>query len=310
MWRLIRTSSVIVSLLCCAVLQAQERPTGTEATTPGAAAKAVLPAGIDAASKSFIAAFSRGDAEAVAAHWTEDGDYVDENGQKYHGRDAIAEEYKKFFTAYPGVKINLQVESVREMDASNVIEDGYATLEPLPQGIPARSRYTAVHTKRDGKWLMAAVRDARVAISANPGQLSDLDFLVGTWAVEQDDKKLETAYRWINNKNFLERGYTARQGDEILAHGRQMIGWDPLARRIVSWTFTADGGFAAGAWAPTDDGWTVATVGVMPDGTVTSSTDIWSQPDKDSVSWQSVNRTKGDTALPDMQEVVMKRQKQ
>lgn len=300
MKRLILTFTVITGLLVCGVLHGDDQLAGkTKASIPG----------ISESSKTFTAAFNRGDAKAVAAHWTEDGDYVDENGQEFHGRAAIAEEYKEFFTAYPGVKIQLDVESLRKIDENNAIEDGFATLDPLPQGIPARSRYTAMHTRKDGQWLMTAVRDSVVQLPANPGRLEDLDFLVGTWSVEQDGTQLETAGRWINNKHLLERGYTARKGDKILAHGRQMIGWDPLAGRIVSWTFTSDGGFAAGAWAPHEGGWIVATVGVMQDGTLTSSTDVWSQPDKDSVSWKSVNRTKGDTALPDMQEVVMKQKK-
>jgi uncharacterized protein (TIGR02246 family) len=298
MKRLILTSTVITGLFVCGILNAEDQPPGkTNASVPG----------ISESSKTFTAAFNRGDAKAVAAHWTEDGDYVDENGQKYHGREAIEQEYKKFFTANTGVKLKLEVESLRKIDENNAIEDGYATLDPLPQGIPARSRYTAMHTKKDGKWLMTAVRDSVVQLPANSGRLEDLDFLVGTWSVEQDGTQLETTCRWINNKNLLERWYTARKGEKTLSHGRQMIGWDPLAGRIVSWTFTSEGGFAAGAWAPHEGGWIVATVGVMQDGTLTSSTDVWSQPNKESVSWKSVNRTKGDTALPDMQEVVLRR---
>ena len=47
----------------------------------------------------------------------------------------------------------------------------------------------------------------------------------------------------------------------------------------------------------------------MKDGTLTTSTDVWSQPDEDSVSWKSGNRAKGGEPIPDMQEVVLKRKK-
>ncbi|MDH3718311.1 MAG: SgcJ/EcaC family oxidoreductase [Planctomycetota bacterium] len=293
--------TAITGLFVGGILHAQDQPAGkTNSEIPG----------VSETDKTFTAAFNRGDAQAVAAHWTEDGDYVDENGQKYHGRAAIEKEYKNFFTAYPGVKIKLEVKSLRKIDQNNAIEDGYATLDPQPQGIPARSRYTAMHTRKNGKWLMTAVRDSRVPLPADPGQLAELDFLVGTWTVEQDGTRLETKYRWINDKHLLERWYTAHKGEKLVSHGRQMIGWDPLAGRIVSWTFTSEGGFAAGAWVPMEDGWAVATVGVLQDRTLTSSTDIWSQPNKESVSWKSVNRTKGDVALPDMQEVVLKRKQE
>lgn len=296
--RLIFTSVVIVSFFASGISQAQAQPAGA-----GSAAAA----GINASGKTFTEAFNRGDAEAVAAHWTEDGDYVDEAGQKFSGRAAIAAEYKKFFTAFPGVKIKLQTESVREIDANNAVEDGFATLDPLPLGIPARSRYTAVHTKKNGQWLMTAVIDSRVEIPADPGQLKDLDFLVGTWTAEQDGTRFETTCRWINDNHLLERWYAAYKGKQLVAHGRQMIGWDPLAGRVVSWTFTSDGGFAAGAWMPHEGAWHVAEVGVMADGTPTTAVNIWSHPDKDTVSWKSGNRTLGGEALPDLQEVVLKR---
>ncbi len=299
MKQLILTSTVIAGLCHCGVSLAQTQPAGAEAAAV---------AGIQASAKTFTEAFNSGNVEAVAAHWTEDGDYVDEAGQKFSGRAAIAAEYKKFFDTLPGVKIKLQTESIRLIDANNAVEDGFATLDPLPSGIPARSRYTALHTKKNGQWLMTAVRDSRVEIPADPGRLEDLDFLVGTWTAEQDGTRFETTCRWINDHHLLERWYAAYKGEKLLAHGRQMIGWDPLAGRIVSWTFTNDGGFAAGAWMPHEGTWHVAEVGVMADGTPTGAIDIWSAIDKDTVSWKSGNRTRDGVALPDLQEVVLKRE--
>ena len=37
--------------------------------------------------EAFIAAFDKGDAKAVAAFWTPDGDYVDETGKQMKGRE-------------------------------------------------------------------------------------------------------------------------------------------------------------------------------------------------------------------------------
>src|SRR5262245_59077238 len=54
----------------------------------GAAAAAIRQAAAE-----FVAAFDRGDAAAVAAHWLEDGEYVDESGRVFSGRAAIEAEY-------------------------------------------------------------------------------------------------------------------------------------------------------------------------------------------------------------------------
>lgn len=39
--------------------------------------------------REFIAAFEKGDAKAVAAFWTDNGDYVDQTGREFKGRAAI-----------------------------------------------------------------------------------------------------------------------------------------------------------------------------------------------------------------------------
>ena len=70
-------------------------------------APAAVESGADAeirrAADEFVAAFNRGDAKAVAAHWTADGEYVDEAGRVFAGREAIEKEYAAFFQEHPGV---------------------------------------------------------------------------------------------------------------------------------------------------------------------------------------------------------------
>jgi ketosteroid isomerase-like protein len=47
--------------------------------------------------KSFVDAFEKGDAKAVAVFWAEDGDYVDLDGRHLQGRTAIEDAFKEFF---------------------------------------------------------------------------------------------------------------------------------------------------------------------------------------------------------------------
>jgi uncharacterized protein (TIGR02246 family) len=259
------------------------------------------------AATAFANDFNRGDAQAVAAHWTEEGDYVNENGLRFHGREAIREEYADFFALNPGVRIQLTVDSVRLVSENTAVEDGRATIAPLPSGPPAHSRYTAVHLKKDGRWLMSSVRDSRVELPSHHGRLEDLGFLVGTWSAENHGAHVEVTCRWIANKNFLERTTSVREGGHQVSSATQIIGWDPIADQIRSWLFTSDGGHSTGTWTPHDSGWTIETIGVLMDGTLTGAVNVLSRLDDNAVAWRSVNRMKGDIRFPDMEEIVLKR---
>src|SRR5262245_28581417 len=45
----------------------------------------------------FVRAFNKGDAKTLAALWTEEGEYIDDDGTTYRGRAAIEEVYADFF---------------------------------------------------------------------------------------------------------------------------------------------------------------------------------------------------------------------
>src|ERR1700758_2000448 len=80
--------------------------------------------------KAFVDAFEKGDAKAVAAFWAEDGDYVDLNGRRLQGRPAIENAFKDFFTENKGVKLRIDVNSVRFVTPETAIEDGITSVIP------------------------------------------------------------------------------------------------------------------------------------------------------------------------------------
>ncbi|MFZ5833308.1 MAG: YybH family protein [Planctomycetota bacterium] len=67
---------------------------------------------IRAASQAFADAFNKHDAEAVAAHWTKEGDYVDESGRRFAGRDAIQQAYAAFFAEEPQARMRVEIDSL------------------------------------------------------------------------------------------------------------------------------------------------------------------------------------------------------
>jgi uncharacterized protein (TIGR02246 family) len=63
--------------------------------------------------EAFVEAFHKGDAKAVAAFWTPDGDYVDENSRVLKGQKAIEDSFADLFAARKGLKVRIDVASLR-----------------------------------------------------------------------------------------------------------------------------------------------------------------------------------------------------
>lgn len=259
------------------------------------------------ASQEFVAAFNKGDAKRVAAHWTPDGELIDDEGNKYSGRDAIAKEYAELFKTQPNLKMRLIVDSLKLLSDGAAIEEGRAMLEPPPAGAPAISKYLVVHVKVDGKWLMSTVRDTRVELPSAYRQVSELEWLVGTWRGEEHGAKSESVCRWIANKSFIERRYTVTSHDGTAVSGVQIIGWNPLGGHVQSWNFSADGGHAVGVWSAREDGWLATVSGVTGDGRFTTSKNVIRRLDDGAYAWQSVERTVDEQRIADSDEIVMKR---
>src|SRR5262245_17357768 len=258
-------------------------------------------------SKVFADAFNRADANAVARLWTPDGDYIDETGRKFQGREAIEKEYADFFQENRGVKIHIVIDSLRMIARDAAIEDGRAILDPAPAGAPGTTKYTAVHVKADGQWLMSTVRDIRLQETSARGRLADLQWLIGTWTAEEHGARSRSVCRWIADQTFVERTYSTKQPDGAVSSGVQIIGFSPESGRVQSWNFTSDGGHAVGVWTPRPGGWSAEMRGVMGDGTETTAVNLLTRLDDSAYAWQSVQRSAGGRALPDTDEVVLKR---
>ena len=263
---------------------------------------------IRAGSEVFVAAFNKHDAKAVAALWTEDGEYIDDTGHTIAGREAIEKDYAEFFAANPNIEIQIVIDSLRVISGDIAIEDGRAIVDPPPPGAPGVSKYTTVHTKVDGKWLMASVRDTWIEAQVTRQSVADLGWLIGTWAAEEHGVRNESVCRWVANEQFVERSYTTTSVDGTKSSGVQVIGWNPLEGRLQSWSFSPDGGHDFGVWLPIYGGWRSEMRGVTGAGIPTSSVNLMKRLDDNAYVWQSVERSVGGMSLPDTDEVVIKRQ--
>jgi uncharacterized protein (TIGR02246 family) len=290
--------------------RAQQKSPSTEVTStvPEGTSQSKAEGAIRQAAREFTEAFDRGDAVALARHFTTDAVYIDENGQRFEGQKSIQREYEILFANHSKLHLQLEVDSIRLVNATTAIEEGRLAMTPQPPGaIRVMSRYTAIHIRQDGKWRMVDVRDTRVEMLPDYGQLEDLDWLVGTWNTANQDTQIEVKTRWIENHHFLTRSHSVTESGKTTSTGLQIIGLDPSTGQITCWSFTSDGGHAIGVWAPHARGWIIQTLGTMNDGTTTSAINMLSREDKNTLVWKSAERFVGDTPLPDTQEVTLKR---
>src|SRR5262249_17726974 len=116
-------------------------------------------AAIRKATQSFIKAFESGDARAVAAHWTPQGEYISDEGVTYRGGAALEKAYREFFADTKGRQVEVEVESLRFLSRDTAVEEGYMKVRRGKNGERTASRYSVLHVREDGKWRMAVVRE-------------------------------------------------------------------------------------------------------------------------------------------------------
>ena len=126
---------------------------------------ATAEAAIQKNAEAFVEAFHRGDAQALAAFWAPDGVYTDLAGRQLKGREAIAKAFTGLFAANKGLKVQIESLALRFVSPDVAIEEGTTAVFPPDGGPPSRARYTNVHVKKDGQWLLS--KRARLGLHAS-----------------------------------------------------------------------------------------------------------------------------------------------
>src|SRR4051794_27541783 len=63
--------------------------------------------------EAFVEAFHKGDARAVAAFWTTDGDYIDQKGRHLKGRADVEKAFTGLFAEHKGLKLRIDILALR-----------------------------------------------------------------------------------------------------------------------------------------------------------------------------------------------------
>lgn len=267
-------------------------------------------------SRAFAAAFEKSDAKAIAALWTENGEYEGEDGGVLRGRAAIEAAFAAHFKGRPAGKMEIQVESIRFPSRDTAVEEGL-TRTTAPDLLPASTFYRVLHVREDGKWSIALSREWGAA----DNRLADLDWLVGSWksqpkAPAKDQPKdqppvqeQETAVAFAKDKSgsFLVGEFTATSAGKTTSLGTMRIGLDPASGRFKSWHFDPDGGHGEGTWLREGRNWAIDSRGVQGDGVETAAVNVLTRIGEDQIGWRTIERTAAGQPLPDSAPIVLKR---
>jgi uncharacterized protein (TIGR02246 family) len=279
---------------------------GVLSTVPARAQNAARPADDEQAIRKdvqeYAEAYNKGDIDAAGRHWTDDAEYINDDGKVTKGRESIVSLFKRGRVARKGFKFDAQVQSVRILKPDVALEDGSVTLT-APDGTPEKTRFTAVLLKSDGKWRISRVQDLPTVAETDETtayqKLKQLDWLVGQWEDEEKDTNIRMTCHWAAGRNFLVQDYVIKRPNHDTLEINQRIAWDPNTDQLRSWIFDSRGGFSDGAWQRSGNTWDVAVSGVLPDGHQASARQVWSFIDDKHFKWQAVDREVDSRPLTD-----------
>jgi uncharacterized protein (TIGR02246 family) len=257
--------------------------------------------------KSYVEAFNRGDAKALAAHWTVDGSFVTATGEEFLGRKKLENAFKTFFSRNKGIKLKVTPLAIYAESPTKAMEEGLATTT-RPGEAPESTRYVAAYVKQDGAWKIARLKEVfPVGSSSHYEKLKALEWMTGDWIDEDRTGRLVTRCFWTKNRNFLVRSFSLKIGKRIAFTGKQIIGWDPSSKQIRSWVFDSNGDFGEGTWTKRGDSWYVSSTIVLNTGEKASSINVFTPVSENSFTWQSTGREVAGELLPNTPKVTVVR---
>jgi uncharacterized protein (TIGR02246 family) len=260
------------------------------------------------AAAAFAKAYNSHDAKALAGLFATDGEIVNEAGESSQGRNAIEQTFAAIFQKHPHAQISIGVESIRFIAPPLAIEDGATTVRGLSGEAPAEhNRYTVVHVKQDGQWLMASARDLPDEEASATEQIKQLEWLIGEWVHETPDSLVVTSYRWNPTHTAILSDFRIQVGGQPAMTGTQRIGWNPARKKIHSWLFDSEGGGAEVVWTRDGDRWVNKSTGTTHDGRAVSATHVMVKTGKDRMTWESRDRVVGDEVQPDIKAITIVR---
>jgi uncharacterized protein (TIGR02246 family) len=153
--------------------------------------------------RKYEEAYNEGDAKTLAGFYSDDVDYIDQDGAEVKGRDAMEKLLADNFQQNPGVKLAITTEEIKQLTPDVKVTRGIATVTQA-NGAADSTRYTTVKVRKGDHWEISQLNEREAAPPTAYSQLAVLEWLVGTWQDKGGDQTVETKINWAGDKNFLD----------------------------------------------------------------------------------------------------------
>lgn len=252
----------------------------------------------------YSAAFAKGDPKALAAFWTENGEFRSDDGETLIGRAAIEKAYAEQFKEHPKSKVSFDIRNIRYPGRDIAIQDGTLQASDASAAPPTTSYYQALYVREDGKWKLAIVHEWGAGLD----KLQDLNWLIGAWTAKTKERDVTMTFEWNPKRTCILSKFTATQGGKTVT-GTQRITQDPNSGLIRAFSSDSLGGHTTAVWSRDGDRWVAEVTGVTPDGAETTAVNAITRIGEDAFLWRSVNRTVSGVPTPDTAPVKLTRSK-
>ena len=262
---------------------------------------------IEKLTNDMIQAFDKRDAAAIAAIWTEEGEFIRNDEEPIRGRATMQQGYEEFFKTLKGKPtLEIQFDALRFPSADMAVAEVSLQLKNDEGKIIASTWQDIALVREGGQWKLAFVREWDRDIGLDVS-LNELEWLIGTWQAVTPDRKVTITYEWDENKAFIRGKFIAREGADVIESGTETIGKDNAEGVVRGWIFQSDGGFGDGVWTREGRKWSVDVHGVASDGRQLTATTIYVHVDPNTFTWQAVNQAFDGVPVPDTQPVKVTR---
>jgi uncharacterized protein (TIGR02246 family) len=263
---------------------------------------------IDRINNDMIRAFTKRDAQAMADHWTDRGEFIRNDDEPIRGRDEIRKGYVEFFKTLDGnPKLEIEPASLRFLSGDTAVSEETLRLRNDEGEVVASSWQHSVLVREDGQWKLAVVRASDRGIGLD-SSLKELDWLIGTWQAASKDQVVTITYQWEKNGAFIRGNYEVTDGTNVIDSGTQFIGKDNAQGVIRCWIFQSDGGSGGGVWTRDGKRWSVELHGINADGRQLSATTLLIHVDPNTFTWQAVDQTLDGVSLTDTEPIKVTKQ--
>jgi ketosteroid isomerase-like protein len=263
-------------------------------------------AAIRKAAADYLEALKRGDAAALVAAWTAEGDYADSNGSVFKACDLIKKQFPAGAVARDAESSEIvhPQSTIRLISDKVAIEDGAFQVRSGGEAEAAAGRYTVVWKKEKGRWLIDGVREASAPAADEPSnadaRLTELAWLVGDWVASSGKTTYEMSAQMLEEDRVLELSFTVLVDNRRVVRGVEFITREPDTGEIKSCFIDSRGGHGEGVWLSNDKIWTVDTTGALADGTRMESTTVYTPRSDGSLSWCVLDARLGDEDVPEV----------